>query len=68
MYNMGQRLKELREERGLTLSQVSKLTSISISSLSRWEKNQADINGANLKIMAKFYCVTADYILGLSDF
>ncbi len=67
MRKFGERLKELREERGLTQVQLSKLTGISNTSISRWEHGQADVFGDWLIILSKFFGVSADYLLGLED-
>ncbi len=46
---------------------LSKIIGISDSSLGRWERNEGDITGDNLIILAKFFGVTTDYLLGLED-
>ncbi len=61
------RLKELREEKGLSMQALSKIIGISDSSLGRWERDEGDITGDNLIILAKFFNVTTDYLLGIED-
>jgi transcriptional regulator with XRE-family HTH domain len=61
------RLKNLREERGLSLMDLSKEVNISDSSLSRWENEKADVKGVYLISLAKFFKVSTDYLLGLED-
>ena len=65
---LAKRLKALREEAKLSLAQLSKEVGIGSSSLCRWEKQQADIKGSQLKILAKYFNVSADYLLGLVDY
>ena len=67
METFSQRLKELRQERGLSIQALAKQVNIGSSSLCRWENNQAIVNGAQLIALAKFFGVTTDYLLGLED-
>ena len=62
-----ERLKELRQEKGLSIQALAKETKISSSSICRWENGQADIRGAQLVILAKYFDVTIDYLMGLED-
>lgn len=50
--NLGVRLRSIRHERGLTLDQVSKATSLSISSLSKVENGQMSLTFDNLVRLA----------------
>lgn len=61
------RLKELRLEKKLSIASLADDTGISSSSLCRWENEQADIKGAYLIILAKYFNVSADYLLGLTN-
>ena len=63
-----ERLKDLRVERGLTLEQLAEQTHLSKSALGSYEgDNLKDISHYALIKLAKFYGVTADYLLGLSE-
>ena len=62
-----ERLKELRKEKGLSIQGLAKEVKIGSSSLSRWENSQADVKGIQLAILAKYFKVSADYLLGLED-
>lgn len=61
------RLKELRQDRGLSIDKLAKLVKIGSSSICRWENNQADIRSEQLIILAKFFDVSTDYLLGLEE-
>ena len=61
------RLKELRQEKGLSLEELAKEVKIGSSSLCRWENCQADVKGYQLVILAKYFDVTIDYLMGLED-
>ena len=63
----GQRLKELRKEKELTLRGLEEATSINYSNLCYMENGERDITGNNLIILASFFDVSTDYLLGLSD-
>ena len=68
MSNFSERLKELRIENKLSLEDLSKAVKIGSSSLCRWENNQADIKSEQLILLAKFFKVSTDYLLGLVDY
>lgn len=62
-----ERLKELREEKKLSIQQLAKQTGIGSSSICRWENCQADIKSMQLITLAKYFGVSTDYLLGLED-
>ena len=63
-----ERLKDLRVERGLTLEQLSAETSISKSALGKYEADDfKDISPFSMVELAKFYDVSTDYLLGLTE-
>ncbi len=58
------RLKELRETKGLTLKELSKLVYIDDSVLSKLENNHQSISDKYSIQLADFYDVSIDYLLG----
>ena len=63
-----ERLKDLRVERGLTLEQLSEKTGISKSALGKYEADDfKDISPFSMVALAKFYGVSTDYLLGLTE-
>lgn len=63
-----EKLKDLRVERGLTLEQLEKQTGISRSALGQYENDEyKDISHTSIVMLAKFYGVSADYLLGLTE-
>ena len=63
-----EKLKDLRVERGLTLEQLEERTGISKSALGNYETDEyKDISHTKIVILAKFYGVSCDYLLGLSE-
>ena len=63
-----ERLKDLRVEKGLTLEQLSQQTKIPASTLGSYESDDyKEIPHRNIADLAKFYEVSADYLLGLTE-
>ena len=63
-----ERLKDLRTERGLTLEQLSVATGISRAALGKYEADDfKDISPFSMVELAKFYGVSTDYLLGLTE-
>lgn len=68
MRKFAERLRELRTENKISIEKLSELTGIGSASISRWENNLADIRSDQLIILAKYFDVSTDYLLGLVDF
>lgn len=64
---LGERLKELRLERGLTQHKLADLMNINSVTYLHYEKNQREPPLALLVSFAQFFGVTVDYLLGLED-
>lgn len=62
-----ERLKELRVDKKLSINALSKLIGISDATICRWENGVNDVSGDSLIVLAKFFGVTTDYLLGLED-
>jgi len=62
-----QRLKALREDRDLTQTQVAQLLNKSQQGYNHIEVGRAELKIDDLIKLCRFYGVTADYIIGLSD-
>ncbi len=63
----GQRLKELREEKGLSQRQFAKIIGTSQPNLQRWEKGQFEPDQKTTVAIAEFFGVTTDFLLGLEN-
>lgn len=63
-----ERLKELRTEKELTTVQLAKELNVSDSTITRWENNLRVPSIDNLYNIAKFFDVSADYLIGLKDY
>lgn len=63
-----ERIRDLRYEKRLTLEELSDKTGLSKSALGSYESNDTkDISHYATMQLAKFYGVTTDYLLGLSE-
>lgn len=67
MAQLGERLSELREDRGLTQLQLSKILHISNSSISAYETGERAPNIDTLIAFSQYFDVTTDYLLGLDS-
>lgn len=61
------RLRELRKEKGVSQQQMADLIHISKSALGYYETGDSLPNAKAVAVMAEFFGVSADYLLGLSD-
>lgn len=67
MRKFAERLKELRLEKGLSMQGLANEIGCCAASVFQWEKGIIDISSDNLIKIAKFFNVSADYLLGLKD-
>jgi transcriptional regulator with XRE-family HTH domain len=67
MNNFAKRLRELRIEKNLTLEQLAENTNFSYSAIHKWENNLRTPNANAVIELAKFFKVSAGYLLGLED-
>lgn len=63
-----EKLKDLRVERRLTLEQLAEQTGLSKSALGKYENDDLkDISPFAIVTLAKFYEVSTDYLLGMTE-
>lgn len=61
------RLRLLRTSRGLSQPELAEATGIGQSTISRWEKAEAEPVLSGIRTLADFFSVTADYLIGRTD-
>ena len=61
------RIRELREDSDLTQAAVSKILGTTQQVYSRYENGTNEIPVRHIITLCRFYGISADYILGLSD-
>ena len=67
MNTFGKRIKEFRIERNLTQKELAKELSVTISTLSHWECDYQEPSFDDLLLLANYFNVTTDYLLGRAD-
>lgn len=63
-----EKLIKLREEKGLTQNDLTEIYGCNQSNISKIERKERKLDIEQLIALCRFYNVSADYILGLSDF
>lgn len=64
MKTFGEKIKELRNEKGLTQKQAAQALSVTVPTLSHWECNYQEPSYKDLLALCLFYDVSADYLIG----
>ena len=64
---IGKIIKDLRKEIGCTQNKLADILGITQDSVSLWENGKRIPDTQYIIAMAKFFDVSADYLLGLSD-
>ena len=65
--SMGERIKRLRKAAGLSQQKLANELGISIKSIQRYEKNANEPSRYVTKLIATYFAVSTDYLLGLSE-
>lgn len=61
------RIRDLREDHDLSQAEVARVIKTTQQQYSKIELGKADISGEKLILLARFYGVSTDYLLGLTD-
>ena len=64
---MYKRIKELRKNNNLKMSEIANLLEISVEFYSLYENGKREISISKLSKLAKFYNTSIDYIVGDTD-
>ncbi|APC08571.1 helix-turn-helix domain-containing protein [Neomoorella thermoacetica] len=67
MKTLGERLRKLREEKGLTQIELAKKLSLANSTISQYEANKRTPDPPTLQRLADFFGVSIDYLLGRTN-
>jgi len=65
MENLGETIKALRIENGLTQPQLAKMVGVSNGIISIWENNINEPKATYIKRLALVFDVSADYLLNI---
>ncbi len=61
------RLKLLREEKGLYQKDIAKLLNVSIPAINQYESEKRDMSTNTVLLLAEYFKVSTDYLLGKTD-
>lgn len=61
------KIRDIREDRDLTQTELSKLLNCTQQTYSRYESGEITIDIYNLMKLADFYKTSTDYLLGLTN-
>lgn len=61
------KIRDIREDRDLTQTELSKLLNCTQQTYSRYESGEITIDIYNLMKLAEFYKTSTDYLLGLTE-
>lgn len=67
MNKFQERLRELRLDRKLSYSQLSACTGLGTTALCYWETGKRVPNANAIIVLAQYFDVTTDYLLGVTD-
>ncbi len=67
MKTFGERIKDLRENRNLTQSALGERLNMTQRKISYLERGKYEPSLDDIKILCKFFTVSADFLLGLSE-
>jgi len=65
--DFNERLKQLRIERKITQVDLAKILNVKSTAISNYESGLNEPSYEKLKILADYFDITLDYLLGLSD-
>lgn len=64
LMTLGERIKQLRKEKGMTQEELAKTLGVIRGTLSVWEIDKAEPDNKTLGKIADYFDVTIDYLLG----
>lgn len=63
----GQRIRESRQEKGLTQTQLAELLSTTQSTIGKYEREELQPNIETMVKLCKLLDISADYLIGLEN-
>lgn len=64
----GERLRELRNGRGMTQKQLAELVNVSGNTVHCWETDKQEPSMAVLLLISEYFGVSLDFLFGKSDY
>ncbi len=63
-----ERLLELRKDKGISQATLAKAIGVSFSVVCYWETDRSEPTAPNLVLLADYFNVSVDYLLGRKEF
>ena len=63
-YNFGKILRDLRNEKGIGQADLGKVLNVANNTISSWERGNSEPTIEQLRLIAKFFNVSGNFILG----
>ena len=60
---LGQKIKKLRNDKGLTQKDLADQVHVTFQTVSKWEKDENEPDVSTLREIAKLFGVTVDYLI-----
>lgn len=64
---LGKRIQELRQEKNMSQKELAEKINVSDVAVSRWERGTRIPSAESLLLLANFFNISADYLLGRID-
>lgn len=64
---IGNRIHDLRTQKHLTQTELSKILHVSQQTITKWENGKAEPSSSALSKLSEYFNVSADYLLGKSN-
>lgn len=61
----GKIIKELRDEKRMTQAQLAKMLNVTQKAISKYEREERDLNTDSIIKLCSIFNVSADYLLGI---
>lgn len=61
------KIKELREQKGVTQSELGQVLNVSKSTISKYENGSLDLSSTTIAILCDYFQVTANQLLGICE-
>ncbi len=68
MVRYGNNIAAERARAGIRRAELAEATGFTIHQLRSWEEGKAQMNGEQIIALARFFNVSSDFLLGLSDY
>ena len=62
-----ERIRDLRQDKDKTQADIAKLLNVHLTQYRRWETGESEIPAHIVITLSKYYKVSTDYILGLTN-